>query len=252
MSLSPFALLKRVISAVLLLACGLPASAWARDVRVAFGTTREPFVFANKGRGIEVEIVRTVLQRLGHELVPVYVPNARISHEFELNRVDIATTSLPEPGAVGHFSEPYISFENVAITLTSRKLKLESVADLAKYKVVAFQKASQFLGDDYKRAVASRADYREIADHMGQNRLLYRGGADVIVLERHVFEYQDKLLAGGRFEEKPRQVDIHKLFPPTLYRMRFHDMALRDAFDLEFAAITQLGIPEAIARKYGY
>lgn len=252
MSLSPMALLKRVISTVLLLACGLPASAWARDVRVAFGTTREPFVFAKKDRGIEVEIVRTVLQRLGHELIPVYVPNARIAHEFELNHVDAATTSFAEPGSVGYFSEPYISFENVAITLASRKINMDSVADLAKVKVVAFQKASQFLGDDYKRAVAARADYREIADHLAQNRLLYRGSTDAIVLERHVFEYQDKLLAAGPFEEKPRPVDIHKLFPPTLYRMRFHDVALRDAFDLEFAAISQLGIPEAIARKYGY
>lgn len=252
MSLRPFTVPKAIVLSALLLACGLPGHAWAREVRVAFGTTREPFVFANKNSGIEIEILRTVLQRLGHELVPVYVPNARIAREFELKHVDAATTSLPEPGAVGYFSEPYISFENVAITLASRKLKLENVADLAKYKVVAFQKASQFLGDDYKRAVSSRADYQEIADHMGQNRLLYRGGADAIVLERHVFEYQDKLLAAGRFPEKPQQVDIHRLFPPTLYRMRFHDMALRDNFDLEFAAISQLGIPEAIARKYGY
>lgn len=252
MSLTPFALLKTFVLGALLLAGGMPANAWGQEVRVAFATSLEPFVFARKHSGIEVEIVRTVLHRLGHELVPVYVPNARISHEFERKRVDAAATSLPEPGATGFYSEPYIAFENVAVTLASRKLKLEKISDLAELKVVAFQKASQYLGDDYKRAVSGRRDYREIADHMGQNRLLYRGGADAIVIERHVFEYQDKLLAASHFEEKPRQVDIHRLFPPSLYRMRFHDIALRDAFDLEFAAITQLGIPEAIARKYGY
>lgn len=252
MCLRSLAALKSLIVAVPLVLAGLPADAGAREVRVAFGTTREPFVFAGKNRGIEVEIVRTVLRRLGHELVPVYVPNARIAHAFESRLVDVATTSQPQPGAVGYFSEPYISFENVAITLSSRKIKLESLADLGKLKVAAFQKASEFLGEDYKRAVAGRADYREIADHMAQNRLLYRGGADAIVLERHVFEYQNKLLASSRFAEKPQPVDIHRLFPPTLYRMRFHDMALRDEFDLEFAAITQLGIPEAITRKYGY
>lgn len=241
-----------VLAVGLWLACCLPGDAWAREVRVAFGTMREPFVFAGKHRGIEVEIVRTVLQRLGYELVPVYVPNARIKYEFEQRLVDVATTAQPEPGAEGYFSEPYIAFENVAITLAARKISLNKLADLAGLRVVGFQKASQFLGEDYKQAVSRCADYRETADQMGQNRLLYRGGADVIVRERHIFEYQNKLLADSPFAEKPQPVEIRRLFPPTVYRLRFHDMALRDAFDLELAAITQLGIPAAIARKYGY
>ena len=250
MSAYPFRWLQAAICAALLLCCGLPAG--AREVQVAFATTVEPFVFPRRNSGIEIEIVRTALQRMGHELVPVYVPAARLGHEFERKAVDAAATSLPEPGASGFYSEPYIAYENVAVTLAARKFRLGQIGDLAGLRVVAFQRASQYLGDEYRRAVYQRPGYQEIGDHLAQNRLLYRGAADAIVIERHIFEYQDRLLAAGKFSEKPQQVTIHKLFTPIGYRMRFQDQTLRDAFDLEIAAITQLGIPEAIARKYGY
>lgn len=250
MSSYSFRLPKAAICGVALLVCSLPAG--AREVRVAFATSVEPFVFVRKNSGIEIEIIRTALQRMGHELVPVYVPTARLGHEFERKRVDAAATSLPEQGGSGYYSEPYINYENVVVTLASRKLKLNQLSDLAGLKVVAFQRASQYLGDEYNRVVHQRPGYQEIADHLGQNRLLYRRAADAIVIERHIFEYQDRLLAAGKFSEKPLQVEVHKLFAPIGYRMRFQDQALRDAFDLELAAITQLGIPEAIARKYGY
>lgn len=236
----------------LALLAGWPLAAQTAEVRVAFATTLEPFVFAESHSGIEVEIVRSVLQRLGHTLQPVYVPNARVGHLFERRQVDVAATSLPGPGVSGFFSEPYIVFQNIAVTLAERKLQLDSIADMAGLKVVAFQKAGIYLGDEFRQMAQGNPKYREIADHLGQNRLLYRGGADVIVIERHVFDYQNKVLGVARYPESVRQVHIHPLFPPTPYRMRFHDKALRDAFDLEFAAITQLGIPEAIARKYGY
>ena len=231
---------------------GWPLAAQAAEIRVAFATTLEPFVFARTHGGIEVEIVRSVLQRLGHTLEPVYVPNARVSHLFERRQVDAAATSLQEQGASGFFSEPYIVFQNIAVTLAERKLRLDSIADMAGLKVVAFQKAGSYLGDEFHRMAQRNPKYREIADHLGQARLLYRGGADVIVIERHVFDYQNKILGVARYPESVRQVHIHPLFPPTPYRMRFHDKALRDAFDLELATVTRLGIPEAIARKYGY
>lgn len=234
----------------LLLSALLPAATWARDVRVAFATTLEPFVIPQRNSGIEVEIVRTVLQRLGHRLVPVYLPTARMTLAFAQKQVDAVATSLPLGDRGGFYSEPYVVFENVAVTLASRKIKLATVSDLAGLKVVAFQKASQSLGEAYLQAVRSRADYREISDHMGQNRLLYLGGTDVIVIEKHVFEYQNRLLYSAKFPEKPQQVDIHHLFAATEYRMRFHDEALRDEFDLELALVKQLGIPEAILRKY--
>ena len=66
------------------------------------------------------------------------------------------------------------------------------------------------------RQVPGRAGYREIADHMGQNRLLYRAGADTIAIERHVFGYWNTLLANRRFAEKWQPVDSHRLLLPSL------------------------------------
>ena len=106
--------------------------------------------------------------------------------------------------------------------------------------MVAFQRASQYLGDEYRRAV-STPRLPEIGDHLHKNRLLYRGAADAIVIERHIFEYQDACFGSRKIQRKPPQAGHPLAVHPIGYRMRFQDQTLRDAFDLEIAAITQLG-----------
>ena len=151
-------------------------------------------------------------------------------------------------GGNAYFSEPYVVYRNVAITLASRKIVLTKIADLAGRSVAAYQNARLLLGDEFKAVKASHVRYVEHADQAIQNRLLFSGQVDVVISDRFIFDHFTTALTPQFDPGQP--VVYHPIFPATPRRAAFRNPAVRERFNVALKGMQQDGSQAAIYRKY--
>ncbi|CAN5189533.1 hypothetical protein BH11PSE10_BH11PSE10_15270 [soil metagenome] len=238
------------LAALLALTLCAGTAAQAVDVTMMFGQSLAPFANERDGRGIEIDIIRAALAAAGHRLKPRFLPQARLPVAWQAHEGDAAATLTPDSGLAAAYSEVYIQYEDVVIAQRGRFRPDLKVADLAGLRVVGFQNAARYLGPDYAAMVRANKRYREQANQLSQLRMLFGGQADVIVAERHIFEYQLGQLAESRFPERAFAVDTFRLFDKIPYRVAFRDKALRDDFDKGVALIRKNGQLASITARY--
>ena len=138
--------------------------------------------------------------------------------------------------------------DGTPLALRVRNYRIERIADLGRYSVSAFQRARFLLGSEFQRMAEANPRYREEAQQIARNRLLYSGRVDVVVADMRILRYLNR--------EVYDQVDVgqplaeYPLFPPTPYQVGFRRQAQRDRFDSGLAAIRASGEYRAIERKY--
>ncbi|HYE00933.1 MAG TPA: transporter substrate-binding domain-containing protein [Alphaproteobacteria bacterium] len=240
----------RLAILALAVAAGFARPAAAEEI--PFGLRRvAPYVYDlpdGRPAGLEYDILAAALAVRGHTMRPLYYPFGRLGRSFVAGQVEAAAPISPSFDVGGHLSEPYLTYHNVAVSLASRGLRIDSVADLARLRVVAFQNASVVLGPDFAKAVAAAPGYEERADQLIQVRLLYAGRVDVIVGERAILAAlaaSPELIADGR-----QPVSLHAIFPPTPYRAVFREARLRDDFDAGLKAIRADGTYDALVARH--
>lgn len=216
---------------------------------VGFGVNKPPYVFEAQKNGLEVDLVKAAFKAAGIEIEPYFAPAARLHSMMEHRRIDAITTTLENSGVNAFYSDVYIVYRNYAITLASRKdITLTRIEDLAKYSVTAFQRAKHILGQRYHDAVSKSPNYSEQAQQEVRDLLLYSGRVDVAVADKNIFDYFRPNAAQQVDAGQP--VLYNDIFPPTPYKMSFHDAALRDRFNAGLAIIRKNGEYEAIVRRY--
>ncbi|MDM4767162.1 transporter substrate-binding domain-containing protein [Pelomonas sp. SE-A7] len=222
----------------------------AAELRIAFALSVAPFADPRDGTGLEIDIIRAALQAAGHTIRPAFMPSARKMVALRSGEVEAAATLSPQDAPDACLSEVYIHYQDYAITAKGRYPKGIKLADLALLRVVAYQLASHHLGPEYAAAVKANPRYQEQADQLSQLRMLFGGQADVIVAERHIYEYQLKRLAASRFTEQPFAVDYVPLFKPVAYRVAFKNQALCEQFNAGLARIRREGVLDRITAAY--
>jgi polar amino acid transport system substrate-binding protein len=198
----------------------------AAPLNVLVGLNKPPYIRTETVSGFELELLREVVRRMGHEAVFVYVPNSRVRPLLESGNGDIATlqpNELNEPGLF--FSQPYIRYQNVVVSRSSDELTLQYPADLAAKSIVAFQGASKVLGADFRDTAAQNTAYQEMVDQRAQVDMLLQGRVQAIVLDRNIFIFHQQNSTA------PVAVTVHEMFKSTLYRAAFRDPVLQRSFD---------------------
>jgi polar amino acid transport system substrate-binding protein len=190
-----------------------------------------PFVYEGEGRGIEMDLVSTIIKKMGYQVVWRHLPPKRIKHQVTQGEINIGIRSRAFASDKLFYSKPYIQFQNVAITIDP-KISITAIPDLSKFSVVAFQNARDVLGSDYAKAVAKCTVYMEMPNQMKQIETLFRRRSQVIILERQIFNYFRE-----QFDPKG-EVRFFEIFPATPYSAVFSDKNLRDEFDKALTAHT--------------
>ncbi|MFN4238079.1 MAG: substrate-binding periplasmic protein [Vogesella sp.] len=234
---------------LLVLSGTLAANPMRGTVTVAFGESLEPYVIPQLEAGIELDIIRAALKSQRYQMQPVFLSQKRLPQALSDRKIDAVATIVPESGAKGAYSDVYISYEDVAITLTQRRLNINKIADLAPYSISAFPLAGQYLGSEFAALSARHHDYHETGNQIDQNRLLYRGSVDVVVADHRIFHYMNKRMQAD-FGEQPLPVTYHDIFIKLPYRVLFRQPALRDAFNSGLKAIQQNGDYQRILKRY--
>lgn len=183
-----------------------------------------PFVYEGEGRGIELDIVTSILKKMGYTITWRHLPPKRIRHQVQQHEINIGLRTKPLADDHLYYSHPYIILQNVAVTADTN-IRLSAISDLSRYNVVAFQNAKEFLGPEFAKSVSNCSVYLELPNQAKQIETLFRRRSQVIVLDKRIFSYFRDM-----FYPKS-EVKIFEIFPPSPYSAVFYDKKLRDEFD---------------------
>lgn len=236
--------------ALLILLCGLPLTASAEDVVMAFGEKIPPFCFPESDSGIELEVIGEALAFKGHKLLPRYYPLARVPLEFKMGHVEAAMTDLGVGAQGGYFGDPAVLYDNLFITLSQRALKIRKPADLDGLVVVAFPGALKRY-PKWLTAVDQAHHYFEQNNQELQVSGLNKGRFDVVLSDKNIFHYFELQLARTSLF-KPKAVDMQAFTKadPNDYRPVFRSEKIRDDFNLGLAQLKTSGRYQAIYDSY--
>ncbi|QLI81695.1 transporter substrate-binding domain-containing protein [Chitinibacter fontanus] len=227
----------------LLCFCGLTLSATllaAPTLRIGLGESKLPYIDAEQRTGVEYEIISAIFQQAGLKISIDHLPNKRAQYLFNQGKLDAYISTAGQ-----YASNPYIVYQNMAITLCERQIKLASMTDLARYQVGAFHNASQLLGDEFAKQASDKTRYTELAQQELLNRMLALGRIDVAVSDINIFQHFNQLQ-----HRVPTAICPYALFPPTHYRLIFHNASLQARFNQALAQTLNSKLYEQLATKY--
>ncbi|MEO2216304.1 transporter substrate-binding domain-containing protein [Chromobacterium vaccinii] len=256
-------LLKPLFPIAALLLSGLLASemqASGRELRVVFSSGRPPFSF-HDGKlgdtGIEVDLMRAALQRLGYSMKTAIAPNSRLLLAVADGQADIAS-AVHEHGADGkgvYYSDGFIEYHNIAIGKRERRLDIRSQQDLARHSFAIWQHGWRDLGPAFQAAYQPdssgrfRRNYHETASQESQCRMFWANRVELLIIDRTVFSwFRDKLASSLPTGSAVAYYDI---FPQsTVFPAAFRDKALRDRFNQALRQLRQSGDYQRILARY--
>jgi len=210
----------------------LVSSAKAKELLLIAGLEKPPYVIPSLNAGFEIDLMRAVLSRLDHKISVVYVPYGRTYELMKQIKADIGLTLSAKSGVDSEIlSQPYVAYQNVAISLEEKSLKVSKIKDLQNFTLVAFQNARKILGPQFARAAKASPLYIELPQQHRQVELLLDGKIEMVVMDINIFKYFAQLIAGTGYMEN---VVVHNIFPLTHYSAAIAAPELREAFNRAF------------------
>ncbi|MDX1678752.1 substrate-binding periplasmic protein [Arsukibacterium sp.] len=217
----------------------------AKPLTVLVGQHKPPYINTANISGYEVELLAEVVSRMGYEPVFVFVPNARLKPLLEQGEGDIASLQpVTAEDTTLFYSNPYIRYQNIAVSLADNKLMINDSRDLGHYSVLAFQNARTVLGPEYADMARISAAYRETVDQQAQLKMLLSGRVQVVVMDRNIFNHYRLQ------QDNVDELAVHPLFDTTLYRAAFTEAALQKAFDRALLSVILDSWYLRLQRKY--
>ncbi|MDI9244407.1 transporter substrate-binding domain-containing protein [Marinobacter sp. CHS3-4] len=220
---------------------------------MGFGKDKPPFVFGRDGKGLEIDIFREALASSGHSLVVEHFDNGALVDAVTRGRVDAVATARSDDPALCRV-EQFIKFENVAVSLADRGMMVDEIGDLESYRVVAWERAYQDLGDEFYGLFApqNRGDdslYMEHHSQAAQVKMFWMGRADLLVIDKVIFEWYRKQMPPALMSH--RDVHFHSVFStPTYYPALFRDKALCKEFREGLDDLKSRGDYERLYQSY--
>jgi polar amino acid transport system substrate-binding protein len=213
--------------------------AHSKDLLVVAGWDKPPYIISNQQSGYEIELIRQVMTSVNHQISMLYVPYGRTYETMKQESADIGLTLNANSGVpIEILSTPYVTYQNVAISLKSKNIPLKQLSDLRKFSVIAFQSASKVLGEEFAKAVDSNLLYIELPEQRRQVEMLLIGNVDIVVMDVNIFNYFSQVISG---ENQMDEVTIYAFFPPTQYSAAIENSQLRTDFNL---AMTRFKLTE--------
>ena len=192
--------------------------------------------------GIEYQIVSRIFSQAGIEVVYELHSYSRLLKQFTDRKLDCASpVAIDIPGA--SYTAAYLPFQDVAVSLAGRSVKLTSLSQLSVLRIVAYQQAAQVLGAEFQQAVA-QASYIEMAERERQLELLFNQRVDVVIGERRVLLHLAAQLA------PQHQLQVHPLFAQKLYPAACWQPELTAVFNKGLQQMTTSGELDQLLRQY--
>ena len=211
---------QNVLVALLFASISLPVLAKDKFI-IAVGLAKPPYVIQANNSGFEIDMIRNIMANMGKSAEFVYTSFGHAPKMLAVDEIDaVMTMNTSVFSDSTKLSDVYIIYQNVAVSLNQKQLKIESIKDLANYSVASFQKADMILGPDFENAVNQSPIFLQVADQKRQPNLLIKERVDVVVMDKNIFNHFAREL---KIEKLENQFVFHNIFPKSHYRMAFKD-----------------------------
>lgn len=217
-------------------------------VSIAIRPDVQPFV-AEEGRsGLEIDIVRAILDRTQFAPNFVQLPRVRMLQTFNAKGVDGALTSNIALEGEGCVTDWYIEHQNVGVTLADRMISVRDINDVSDLSIVTFDGATRYLGPKFAEQAKKSPRYIESSDQTIHVSLLYFGYFDMAIGDEWILKLAqvNQKNKTGAFQP----LTTHRILPTTYYGARFHDNAVCRAFNEGLASIRGDGTYDRIVGDY--
>jgi len=244
---------KFFIYALMLPICCLTFAAFGlqpKPIELTAGLAKPPFVIENNKNngGIQLDLIRAIFAVDNQQVNFVHVPLVRSSSSVDKWHFDGMIT-LPSDSKKKntYISAPYISYQDVAVTLAEDHLSIDDIADLSGKDIIAFQMAKQFLGEEFANTLLQAHHYSEMADQAKQIEMLFAKDTQVLILDINILKY---FLKNNDAEIYNKAYVVHALFPQMVYSAGFKNKLIRDQFNRGLNKIKDNGKYQQILDKY--
>jgi len=231
-------LISRFLAIGLLLPLSINAIAQKPEsIDLIVGLSKPPYIIEELESGFEIELITHILSKM--EITPsyLYVPLGR---SIDLLDKDVGQALLTVNKNIvsndNHRTEPYVTYQNVAISLKESKIKISDITELSDYRVAAFQMANRYLGKKYGGTVKRSKHYLEIPNQFRQVKLFLEKRVEVVVMDINIFNYYLEKIEGNYPTTK---VDIHYIFPRNPYSLAFKEAKYVKPFNYHLAVFKE-------------
>jgi polar amino acid transport system substrate-binding protein len=204
---------------------------FAKEYKMVFSESTPPYVFKD-GSGIVLAIVKESLAHKGHTVSPIFVSIGRGFELFKHGYADGSTIIQKSSGLEAFYSVDFMQYHNAVFALNKNHYGIKKMEDIKDYHSIAFQNAHKYLGEAFGQVSAKAGKkYSETADQKQQVYMLFKGRADIVIMDRHIFRfYRNQLIAENKIEANVG-FDMFELFVPTKYQCAFKEKKARDDFN---------------------
>lgn len=213
-----------------------PAS--ALELSIAFASDRPPYCFRkdNLDQGIEIDLLRLIMAQAGHTIKIVTIPKIRLIKAVREKEVDAAATVQDNKDSKLYFSDPYLEFQNVAISKSIHKIQLNGFQDLKQVSFIIWQDGWRNLGPEFEATYHPDANgifpknYNQAFNQFSQNKMFWADRVQVIIIDKTIFEHYKRQLA-SEFDTSVALAYHDLIKTKTAYGVVFNDANLRLQFN---------------------
>lgn len=225
-------------------------SLFADEITLGLRTV-PPYVMqdaSGKLSGMEYDIIAAALAVKKHTVKVEIFPLARVIESSKAGTIMAAAPLLPSHNTGRFLSDVYLTYNNIALGMKSKNLKVEKISDLKGKAVVAFQRATVVLGTEFETAMAGNSRYQEEANQAVQIKMLFSDRVDFAIGEARILKYF--IFDPATSVDSKLPVVEYKVFPPTDYRVAFLNQKHMSDFNEGLATIKANGTYDKILAKY--
>lgn len=195
------------------------------------------------------------MAQAGHTIKIVTIPKIRLVKAVKDKEVDAAATVQDNKDSTLYFSDPYLEFQNVLISKSSRDIHLNNLQDLKRYSFIIWQDGWKNLGPEFEATYRPDAkgifpkNYNQAFNQLSQNKMFWADRVQIIIIDIRIFEHQKRMLATEFDTSVP--LTLHDLIKSkTAYSVVFHNPTLRQQFNDGLRKIRSNGSYQKIIDNY--
>lgn len=235
---------------------------WQANSRelIMFSSDAPPHMIAATASGIDIDIVKTILTEMGHKVSIEFSPLKRAMAQVKKKEADIfLPTFFQEDSEQLYISDAFIQYRPMIFSLKSQALVIEKFADLKGLRMVSFQGATGYFGEEFK-SITEQTSYTELHDMSKLPELLLMARYDVVVLDYYIFYYflkmyqeQSELASTELFpivDNYSSLVMRHDLIPQVNAYVGFNNETLRNQFNINLKQFLNDNRHNKIIEKY--
>lgn len=211
-----------------------------------------PHMIAASNSGIDVDIVREILEKMGHSIKVNFAPLKRTMLQVRNKQADLFLPTFSQNDTDKLFiSDPLINYRPIVFSLEHNKFQFKKISDLTGKRIITFQGATGYFGDEFVK-ISKQKGYVELHDMSKLPEMLLKERSDVVVLDYYIFYYYLQEYLKRHPTEIPsiKEIDEFTLFSEVKAHVGFNDQVLRDKFNQQLQLYKNQGRDKKVINKY--